>query len=424
MNYTLKNLPNGIKLLTVPIPSLESATVMVWIGVGSRFEQDKIAGLSHFIEHMAFKGSRKYKTAQEVSETIDAMGADYNAATSREWTNFFIKSRVTNLEKAFDVLSDMILHPTLDEAEIEKERYVILEEIAMQEDSPMEKIGDIFMELAFFGNHLARDIAGTKESVKEIIARDFREFRDVHYKGGNIVITVAGGIKEDEIEKLTKKYFYEVEGGEKEVPQAFQIDEHAPKLKVEYKKSEQAHFILGFMGHGRNYEKRYAENVLATILGRGMSSRLFSEIREKRSLAYSVSTSISRYVDTGVFETYAGVDLKRIDEAIAVMLDQHYGIVSGKFPIANYELTKAKEYMKGTTALALEDTMSICGFFGQRVLFMPEEIETPKEIFAKIDAVTIDEVYEVAKELFVPENLKVAIIGPFKNEEKFGKIIN
>jgi predicted Zn-dependent peptidase len=423
MKYTLKTLPNNIKLLTVPMPSLESATVTVWVGVGSRFEPDAIGGISHFIEHMAFKGSKKYKTAQEVSETIDAMGADYNAATSREWTNFFIKSRTENLDKAFDVLSDMILYPALNEFEIEKERGVILEEIAMQDDSPMEKIGDIFMELVFLGSPLARDIAGSKESVRKISKKDFTDFRNLHYHGGNIVITVAGGIDEDEVQKLAEKYFYEVEAGPKEIPSPFVLTQDAPKLKVEYKKSEQAHFILGFMGHGRNYEKRYAENVLATILGRGMSSRLFSEIREKRGLAYSVSTSISRYVDTGIFETYAGVDLKRIDEAIGVMLDQHYGIVSEKFPIADYELTKAKEYMKGTTALALEDTMSICNFFGQRVLFSPSEIETPKKIFEKIDAVTKDEVLAVAKELFVPAKLNLSIIGPFKNPEKFSKII-
>ncbi len=423
MHYTFKTLPNGIKLLTVPMPSLESATVVVWIGVGSRFEQENIAGISHFIEHMSFKGSKKYKTAQEMSETIDAMGADYNAATSREWTNFFVKSRAENMEKSFDVLSDMILNPTLDETEIEKERGVILEEIAMQEDSPIEKIGEIFTEMIFKGNPLARDIAGSKASVRAISQKDFIDFRYKHYKGGNIVITVAGGIHHEEAEKLAMKYFFDVEPGEKEVPEAFVLAQKTPNLKVHYKKSEQAHFILGFMGHGRNYERRYPENVLATILGRGMSSRLFNEIREKRGLAYTVSTSISRYSDTGIFETYAGVDLKRIEEAIGVMLDQHYGINEGKFPITNAELVKAKEYMKGRIALALEDTLSVCDYYGQRVMFM-DQIETPEEIFEKIDAVTIDEIYEAANNLFKKETLNLAVIGPFKNEEKFAKIVN
>lgn len=415
-------LPNGIKLLTVPMPTLESATVTVFVGVGSRFEPEKISGISHFIEHMAFKGSKKYKTARDVSETIDSMGADYNAATSKDWTNFFIKSRATNIEKSFDVLSDMILNPTLDETEIEKERGVILEEISMQDDTPMDKIGDIFVELAFKGNQLACDIAGTKKTVSHIKRNDFTSFRNTHYKGGNIVITVAGGINEVEIETLAKKYFYEVEQGEREYPVPFELNQTKPKLKVEYKKSEQAHFILGFMANGRTYPKRYSENVLATILGRGMSSRLFHEIREKRGLAYSVGTSISRYVDTGIFETYAGVDLKRIDEAIGVMLDQHYGMVTKKFPITDYELTKAKEYMKGRIALALEDTIAVCDYFGQRSLFM-ETIESPEEIFKKIDAVTIDEVYDSAKELFIPEHLNLAIIGPFKDEERFGKLL-
>lgn len=422
MKYQLQTLSNNIRLLTVRMPSLESATVVVWVGVGSRFEPESIAGISHFIEHMSFKGSKKYKTAQEMSETIDAMGADYNAATSREWTNFFVKSRAENMEKSFDVLSDMILNPTLDEIEIEKERGVILEEISMQEDSPIEKIGEIFTEMIFKGSPLARDIAGSRRSVKNISQKDFIDFRNKHYKGGNIIITVAGGIHHEAAEKLAMKYFFDVEPGEKEVPESFILNQKAPRLKVEYKKSEQAHFILGFMGHGRNHERRYPENILATILGRGMSSRLFNEIREKRGLAYTVSSSISRYSDTGIFETYAGVDLKRIEEAIGVMLEQHYGMTNDQFPISNGELVKAKEYMKGRIALALEDTLSVCDYYGQRVMFM-DTVETPEEIFEKVDEVTIDQVYEAATDLFKKEHLNLAVIGPFKNEEKFAKLL-
>ena len=422
MDYTSKTLTNGMRVITVPMPTLESAAITVFVGVGSRFESEKNAGISHFIEHMAFKGSKTYKTAREVSETIDSMGADYNAATSKDWTNFFIKSRSHTLEKSFAVLSDMILDPILDKAEIEKERGVILEEIKMQEDTPMDKIGDIFMELVFEGNPLAVDIAGTQKSVKNITRDDFVKFRTQHYYGGNMVITVAGGVHSPDVEKLAERYFGNVAGGSQEVPLIFSALQDKPKLKVEYKKSEQAHFILGFLGHHRNYPKRYAENVLATILGRGMSSRLFHEIREKRGLAYSVGSSISRFSDTGVFETYAGVDLKRIDEAIAVMLEQHYGIASAQFPVSNEELKKAKEYMKGRIALALEDTVSVCDYFGQRALFM-DSIETPEEIFDKIDAVTIDEIYQSASELFKPEHLNLSVIGPYKDQERFGKLL-
>jgi len=422
MDYTSKTLTNGIRVITIPMPTLESAAITVFVGVGSRFESEKNAGISHFIEHMAFKGSKTYKTAREVSETIDSMGADYNAATSKDWTNFFIKSRSHNLEKSFAVLSDMILDPILDKAEIEKERGVILEEIKMQEDTPMDKIGDIFMELVFEGNPLAVDIAGTQKSVKNITRDDFVKFRTQHYYGGNMVITVAGGVHSADVEKLAERYFGNVAGGSQEVPLIFSSIQDKPKLKVEYKKSEQAHFILGFLGNHRNYPKRYAENVLATILGRGMSSRLFHEIREKRGLAYSVGSSISRFSDTGVFETYAGVDLKRIDEAIAVMLEQHYGIASAQFPVSNEELKKAKEYMKGRIALALEDTVSVCDYFGQRALFM-DSIETPEEIFDKIDAVTIDEIYQSASELFKPEHLNLSVIGPYKDQERFAKLL-
>lgn len=422
MNFSIKQLPNKIRVLTSEMPELTSATVTVWVGVGSRFEEDRIAGISHFIEHMSFKGGRKYKTAQAVSETIDGMGADYNAATSSEWTNFFVRSRSENLEKAFDVLSDMILYPTLDQSEIEKERSVILEEISMQEDSPIEKIGELFNSLVFENTPLGRDIAGSKDTVRSIAREDFIKFRHTHYKGGNIVITVSGGVSEKEVLSLAQKYFSEVEPGEKEVPLPFESKSHGPLVHVFNKKSEQAHFILGFLGSSRKSPDRYPENVLATILGRGMSSRLFNEIREKRGLAYTVSTSVSRYIDTGVFETYAGVDPKRINEALSVMLEQHYGIPNLQFPISDREVNKAKEYIKGRISLALEDTISVNDYFGQRALFM-DMIETPDQIFEKIDAVTLEDIYSVATKLFSKDRLRLAIIGPFKSKDQFDRII-
>jgi len=422
MEYKLSKLKNGLKVLTVEKPDLKSATVTVWIGVGSRFENNAKSGISHFLEHMAFKGSKKRPFIQEITETLDSMGADYNAGTSREWTNFYIKSRTSSIKEAFDILSDMIIEPILRPEDIERERGVILEEIAMKEDSPFTKIGDNFMQLIFKGNPLAYDISGTPETIKTITKADFDRFRVSHYHAKNMLITVSGGVKHGEIKKLAERFFNKLHKGERQKPKKFKNDQKRQRLHIENKKSEQAHFVLGFPGYSWNSEKRFAESVLSAILGRGMSSRLFMEIREKRGLAYAVSTSIEKYHDIGTFITYAGVDPKFADEAIEIVLEQLYGISEKFYPIKERELNKAKEYLKGRTALALENTQSINNFYGQRAIYL-KKILTPDEVFEKVDKVTIDDVYETAKELFVKEKLNVAIIGPFNKKNKFEKLI-
>jgi len=423
MNYKLNRLENGVRVLTVSLPKMESATITIWVGVGSRLEDKKTNGISHFLEHMVFKGSKKRPTALEIAEAVDALGGEFNAGTSKEWTNFYIKARAANIDTAFDVLSDMVLNPILAEAEIEKEKGVIIEEIAMYEDTPMIKIGDVFEQLIFEGNSLSWDIAGTPESVKGISRKDFVDFREKHYFAGNILITAAGGVRKAEVLRLAKKYFGELSPGEKgSQTKGFASKQKKPQVKLHPKKKEQAHFILGFLGNPRGHPDRFTEAILASILGGGMSSRLFSEIREKRGLAYAVRTSVDRYVDTGNFSTYAGVDIKRIDEAIKVALGEHYGVADGKRPISKTELKKAKEYVKGHLALALEDTKDVSAFFGEPELFL-RKIETPESIFAKIDEVTTEGILRVAKKLFIPEKLNLAIIGPYKDQARFEKLL-
>ncbi|KKQ84262.1 MAG: Peptidase M16 domain protein [Candidatus Woesebacteria bacterium GW2011_GWB1_38_8] len=423
MQYNLTTLKNKLRVLTVPLPSLESACVSVWVKAGSRNEAEKISGLSHFLEHMAFKGGKKYRTSQETSYILDALGAEYNAGTSSEWTNFFIKARSEKLDNAFEILADMILNARLDEKEIEKEKGVIIEEIAMHEDTPMWNINDIFNELIFPDSPLGRDIAGIPDTVRSFKRNDFIKYRRLHYHPGNMLITVSGGVAEKESINLSEKYFGDLKNGRKPDFERFIPKQGKPALKLKSKKTEQAHFILGFLGNPRDYKKRYAEGLLSAILGKGMSSRLFEEIRQKRGLAYSIHTSVSRYIDTGTFETYEGVKVNKIKDAIKATLDQFYGLKDKKFAITKEELAKVKEYVKGRTALALEDTVSVNDFFGERALFL-DKIRTPEEEFENIDKVTIDDIYEVAKDLFVPDKLNLAIIGPYKDEEQFVKILS
>lgn len=404
--------------------NLESVTVTVWVKTGSRNEEAKVSGISHFLEHMVFKGSIKRPTAKEISSAVDAIGGEFNAATSKDWTNFYIKTGVNNLETAFDVLSDMVLHPLLKEDEIEREKGTIIQEIAMYEDTPMVKIGEVFENLTFAGNSLSRDTAGTAETVKNTVRDDFLRYRKTHYYPENMLISVAGGVSEKKALELVKKYFGTIKKSlnlEFQY-QSFQSKQKLPQVKLKSKKEEQAHFILGFLADGRKYQGRYAQGLLAAILGGGMSSRLWIEVRERRGLAYAVKTSIERYLDTGYLGTYAGVDPKKVDEAISVILDQTYGITSGKYPITKKELKDFKEFIKGHLALALEETKDVSAFFSGQALFM-DEILTPEEIFKKIDGVIIDEVIFEAKRLFIPSRLNLAVIGNYTDPIKFEKLL-
>lgn len=410
--------------MTIPMPGLESATVTVWVKTGSRNEEEKVGGISHFLEHMVFKGSSKRPTARDISEAVDAMGGEFNAATSKDWTNFYIKAGSENLEKAVDILSDMVLNPLLKDDEIEREKGTIIQEIRMYEDTPMIHIGDVFEELIFAGNPLGRDTAGSEKTVKSIKRNDFIEYRKAFYHPENMLVTIAGGVTEAESIRLAEKYFlYETGGKTSFRGRTFKVSQKSPQLKLQTKESEQSHLIMGFGSEGRGYEGRFAQSLLSAILGGGMSSRMFIEVRERRGLAYSVRTSMERYQDTGYLATYAGVNVKKTDEAIKVMLDQCYGLVSNpKYKISVAELDKAKGLLKGHLALALEDTKDVSGFFGDQELFN-QKVHTPEEIFKKIDAVGLEDVEAEAKKILTPERLNLAIIGPFKNEEKFVELI-
>jgi predicted Zn-dependent peptidase len=372
---------------------------------------------------MVFKGSKKRPSAKAISEVVDSIGGEFNAATSKDWTYFYIKARVGNIETAFDVLSDMVINPLLSSEEIEREKGTIVQEIAMYEDNPMSKINDVFENLVFDGNPLGWDIVGAEKTVRAIGREDFMSYRGVHYHADNMLVTVAGGVTAKEAVSLAEKYLSGVEPGRDAVNATpFKVGQKNPQVLLKTKKAEQAHLILGFMTEGRGHKNRFAQSVLKTIFGPGMSSRLFIEVRERRGLAYAIQPMLERYDEVGYFGTYGGIDLSKIDEAIKVMLDQFYGLASGKYPIKESELKKAKEFIKGHFALSLEDTNAVNGFFGEQELFL-RKVLTPEESFKKIDAVTIPEVMAEAKKLFVPGKLNLAVIGPYKDKEKFVKLL-
>lgn len=422
MEYKLSRLSNELQVLVASLPNIESVTVTVWTGVGSRFEDDRIAGISHFLEHMVFKGSKKRPSAKEIALAVDSIGGEFNAATSKEWTNFYIKARSENLETAFDVLSDMVLNPLLPEKEIEREKGVILEEMAMYEDTPIFMIETLFERLIYKGNSLARDIIGLKDSIKSIKRDDFIRYRKLYYGSKNMLITVSGGVDGESVFNLAEKFFGKLARKKKAKPKKFRSNQKKPRVCLHTKKTEQAHLVLGFLSGEMGNKNRFAEAVLSTILGQGMSSRLFTEVREKRGLAYTIKTNVDRYTDTGSLATYAGVDIKKSDEAVRIILDQYYGLASGKYPLSKEEIRKAKEYVKGHLALSLEDTKNINSFFGIKQLLLGRA-ETPEDVFDGIDKVTMTDLVSLAKKYFVPERLNLAIIGPYKDEKRFEKAV-
>lgn len=431
MQYSKSVLSNGLRVVTIPMPSLESVTVTVWVKTGSRNENEKNNGVSHFLEHMFFKGTTNRPSAKQIAEEIDQIGGLQNAGTSKEYTEYYIKCRADKIEVAFDLLSDMTLNSLLDTNEIEREKGTIIEEIRMYEDTPMMAIGEVFEGLIYSGHSLGMDIAGTEKTVSGMKRQDFLDYRKDFYAPENMIITVAGGVTPEKVNELSNKYFQKLDGQKSQSSPSYKFEniQTEPKIKLHGKKKEQTHVILGFLADGKNYDssnggqKKYAQTLLSTILGGGMSSRMFLEVRERRGLAYSIRTSMDRYTDVGYLGTYAGLDTKRSEEAVKVMLDEHYKMLDLKFKILDKELEKAKEFLKGHLALALEDTSDVSSFFGDQELFS-EKVLTPEEVFEKIDGVTMDDVNHEAKRLFVPERLNLAIIGPYENDEKFKKIVS
>lgn len=422
MNYKKIKLSKGLALIVVPEPSLKSATVTVWVKAGSRNESKPIRGISHFIEHMVFKGSKKRPTAQAISEAVDAFGGEFNAGTSKEWTQFYIKARSEKLDTAFDVLSDMVLAPRLRERDIAMEKNVVLEEMAMYEDMPMRKVDDNFESLIFKGNPLAEDIIGTAETVKLIAKDDIQRYIGTHYVISNALITVAGGVDPGDTVKLVEKYFATLPQGKPESYKKFGVYQRRTRVHLQTKQSEQAHIILGFPGNKWGSDERYIESVLATILGRGMSSRLFLQVRERRGLAYSVRAFNERCSDCGYFAIKAGVKPDKAQETIKVIIDELSKLKEKAEMVTDAELTKAKEYVKGHLALDLEDTSSINGFVGLEELYLGK-VTTPAQVYKGIDSVQLEDVYNLANKFFNIKNAYLAVIGPYKQQSQFEKLL-
>ena len=433
MDYQRTVLKNGLRLVTVPMPQVDSVTVMVLVGVGSRYEAKKVTGLSHFLEHMAFKGTKKRPSTLEIASLVEGIGGEFNAATSKDNTSYYIKSASKYLPLLLDVLSDMLLNSLFKKEEIEREKGVILEEMNMREDMPIYKVGEVFETLLYGKTPLGRRIIGEKEVIKKLRRDDFIKYLEEFYAPGNTVVVIAGEIGQStnkyqssnqliNTNQLIEKYL----GSWKKQPfkqfEKTSDKQKKPALEVVYKKTEQAHLCLGVRAYALDHPDRYALSVLSTILGGGMSSRLFLEVRERRGLAYYVKSASERYQDVGYFVTQAGVDLQRIEEAVRVILKEYDKVKSQKFKVKSQELKKAKEFLKGRLILELEDSKNFASLYGTQEI-LEGKIRTSEEMMKGIDKVTVNDVLRVAKDIFRPERLNLAVIGPFKDKQRFKKLL-
>lgn len=418
--HSLERLPSGLPVLCAETKGTASVTVMVFAGAGSRYELPHERGISHFLEHMFFKGAKKYKNTREVSIAIDGVGGEFNAFTGKEYAGYYVKVAEQFAELACDVLSDMLIHAKFPSEEIDKERGVIIEEERMYQDTPMYRAGWDF-ELLLYGDHpLGWDTIGTEEVIRRVTQADFQAHKDRLYTPDNLVIAMTGNIDARTTGQLAASYFSEIAGAKsREFSPHTTYDKQRVFLRT--KKTEQSHIVLGVPGVAHEHEDHFAHRLLSIILGGSMSSRMFLNIREARGLCYYIATETDSYLDAGSLTTRAGVDQTRLDEAISA-IKKEYEIMA-QSGVTDEELDRAKKYFKGKSELSLEDSEELAHFYGKQALLYPH-IRGIKEQFESIDAVTKDQVNALAKRLLRNEELRLVVIGNTDNQAHFESLLS
>ncbi|HLH74022.1 MAG TPA: pitrilysin family protein [Chloroflexota bacterium] len=414
--YQKSRLANGLRVITSTIPHARSVSVTFFVRVGSRFEPPAIQGASHFIEHMLFKGTEKRPTPKDISEAIEGIGGYFNAEAGKELTAYWDKVADRHWKTAVEVLIDLLRHSKFAADEIEKERRVIAEELGMISDSPGDWVHVLADEAMWGDRPLGRDVAGTRESVLAMTRDQLLDWFNQYYVPENLVVSIAGPIGHEAVLDFVGVHLGDWVGAPS-APCEPAGASPTRKVLLKSKRTEQAHFCLAVPGVSYTHPDRFALDLLNIILGEGMSSRLFLEIREKRGLAYDVHSYVNQYVDTGSVVVYAGVEPGRIDEALQATLSE---IARFAEPVPEEELARAKEFWKGRMLLRLEDTRSIAAWLGAQELLL-NEIMTVEDVIAQIDQVEVVDLQRLAQQLFVPENLCLAVIGPYRSEDRFVK---
>jgi predicted Zn-dependent peptidase len=422
--YEKTTLPNGVRVVTGEMTGVRSASLILYYGVGSRYERPEHAGISHYLEHMVFKGTTRRPDAMLISQEIEGVGGSLNAATGRESTNYWAKVPSTRFALAFDVLADMVRGSVFDEGELEKERSVIIEEIRAVQDMPEDMVHDVIDEVLWEGHAVGRPIAGTEETVANITKDAMVDFWRRNYGPDRLVIAAGGNVKHDEVVALAEEHF-----GDLEPPESPDVYDQAavneaqsgPRVHLVTKETEQAHLCLAMPALPYSTERRYVQSTIEAILSSGMSSRLFQEIREKRGLVYSVYGYFRPYADVGQGVVYAGTDLERVEETVGAVVEELRKLRD--IPVPEDEFQRTKELRKGRLLMGFEDSRSIAGWIGSQEETYGE-IRTPEEVMERIDAVTREDVQALAAELFRDDRLSLAVVGPYDQTKPFEDLLH
>jgi len=412
-------LGNGLRVLTADLPHAQSVSVLIMLAAGSRYETAESSGIAHFSEHMFFKGTERRPSARDIAGAIDTIGGEFNAFTGKESTTYYVKCAAESRDIALDVLVDMLRNSLFDAEEIEREKGVIVEEMNMYFDTPRDFIGGVYEDLLYGDQPLGRDIIGTKETVRGATRETFLDYLGQWYKPSRMVLGVAGRIGDGLLEKA-QELLGDLAGGETGEPDP--VSPHANgRVRVFEKTSDQAHVCLGVQSLPLAHPDRYALSLLATALGGGMSSRLFTEVRERRGLAYYVHGLNHSYTDAGTLYAQAGVDLARIDEAVSTIAAELQKIAAEPLPAD--ELEKARSFAKGRFVLQLETPQGLM-MFGLRREVLEQRLPDPSEVLAGLDAVTVEDVSRIAAELISADRFRLAVIGPFDDAARFEKLLD
>jgi predicted Zn-dependent peptidase len=415
-----KTYKNGLRVVTVPMKDNPTVTVLVLVGTGSDYETKEINGISHFLEHMCFKGTEKRPTAQVISHELDSLGCQYNAFTGHEMTGYYAKGDAKNFKKIFDVVSDIYLNSTFPEAEMEKEKGVIVEEINMYEDMPQAHVQDLFAQVLYGEQPAGWNIAGTKENVKKMVRDNFVKYKHSHYVAQNTLIVVSGNITNEDVYKEVDKYFKDIKSTNKIKKLKTKDNKSSPNVLVKYKETDQTHLVLGIRTFSIFDKRNTVISLLSGVLGAGMSSRLFIKLREEMGVAYYVRAYNDPSLDHGVLQISAGVNNARTLEVIKEILKECKNLMTNK--VSEKELEKVKSFIIGNTKMSLEATDDIANFYGGQEL-MRREIKTLDEKIKEIKKVTSSDIQKMAKKIFQTKNLSLALIGPFKDQSKFKRIL-
>ncbi len=418
-DYQEKNI-NGLRILTVPKEGTKAVVVLALVKTGSKYEEKEKMGISHFLEHMLFKGTEKRPTYLDVAETLDKVGGVYNAFTSEDFTGYYAKVASEKLDLALDWVSDIYLNSSIPDKEINKEKGVISEEINMFYDNPMIYTQVLWQRLLYGDQPAGWDVAGTKETVSSINREDLISYMTSQYLASNTLVVVSGAINHKDVQQKVAEYFSSIKTGIPKKRVKVIESQSEPEVEILNRKTDQTHLCLGVRGYSDNHPDRYAQEVLATILGGMMSSRLFTKVREELGLAYYIQAESSSNPDTGYLVVGSGLDNKKASNGIVAILEEFKKIKNEK--VSEKELQKAKDYIKGKMALKLEASDSLAFYYGVQAL-LEKEVKTPLDIFKEIDKITVEDVLRVSEDIFTKEKLNLAMIGPFSDKDEFKKLL-